>query len=539
MQTNMQHTPPRTLSTAWTVQAQRSADRTALIFQGKHWSYGELHRASGDAARRLAARELERGDRVILMMDNGPAFLATFLGCQLLGLVPVPVSPKSSVARVRYLVEDSEAALLVIEPSLSERVRAGHEVQPYGRRILMLQPQPDAMPVEFASLDAGDCALIQYTSGSSADSKGVMINHRAALENIRGFSAEMALAPGDVFSSLLPLFHDMGLMCFGLAPLLLGYPLVLYRAESLSLTAWLAGIARHGVTITGAPDSLLQIANRVVDDPAAYPLQSLRMLICGSEPVRRSSIEAFGSRFGVFDAIKPAYGMAELTLCASITPANAPPRIDAQGRVASGRAIQGVELRIGTEHGGVADEPGVCGEILVRSPAVMSGYWESPVSTAAAFHPFGYLRTGDLGYLDSDGYLYVIGRLKNMIIRGGEKFSPHDLEAASQDLSAIRRAAVIQSQRAEARIIAVLEVDRRLLHDSEVLARLSRQYRSAAFARAGIAPDSCWFVCGGQIPCTENGKMRHATLRAEIDAGRFVAAWSDTSQEERHVAAVA
>jgi fatty-acyl-CoA synthase len=530
---------PQTIAAAWLEQAGRSPERTALIFDDEHWSYADLHRSSCQAAHQLAARGVARGERVILMMDNGPRLLASFFGCQMLGVIAVPVSPKSGVKRLRYLLDDSEAAVVLIEPALSERTRSLHRAQAYGERIVTLEPQPPAATLECVTVDAGDCAFIQYTSGSSGDSKGVMISHRAALENIHGFSAEMALTRSDVFSSLLPLFHDMGLMCFGLAPLLQGYPLVLYRAESLSLYPWLSGIRTHGVTITGAPDSLLQIANRVIDDPAPYDLHSLRMLICGSEPVRRDSIQTFGLRFRILHAIKPAYGMAELTLCATITPVYEPARIDAQGRVASGRRIRGVEVRIAPEQGACSDEMTDCGEILVRSPSAMSGYWRRPAESAAAFDAQGYLRTGDIGYLDGLGYLYVVGRLKNMLIRGGQKFSPHDLEAAAQEIPAIRRAAVVQSDREDASIIAVLEVDRLLLRDPAELQRLARQYRKAAYARAGIPPDSCWFVWGGRIPCTENGKMQHAALRAQIDSGEFFATWSDTSEVNVHVTPVA
>ena len=530
---------PATIGAAWIERARQSPERTALIFEDERWSCADLHRAACQSAHQLSEHGVARGDRVILMMDNGPRFLAGFLGCQMLGLIPVPVSPKSGVKRVRYLLDDSEAALLVIEPAMSERTRSLHRSQSYGERIVTLEPRPAAGPVDWTAVEADDCALIQYTSGSSGDSKGVMISHRAALENIRAFSAQMALTPGDVFSSLLPLFHDMGLMCFGLAPLLQGHTLVLYRAESLSLYPWLSGIRAHRVTVTGAPDSLLQIANRLIENPAPYDLRGLRMLICGSEPVRRDSIRTFALRFGVLHAIKPAYGMAELTLCATITPAYEPVRIDAWGRVASGRCIPGVDVRIAPEPGACGDEMNGCGEILVRSPAAMSAYWRRPQETAAAFDANGYIRTGDLGYIDPTGYLFVVGRLKNMLVRGGEKFSPHDLEAAAQDIPEIRRAAVVQSGREHASIIAVLEVDRLLLRDHAELKRLARQYRSAAHARAGIAPDSCWFIWGGRLPYTENGKMQHAALRAQIDSGEFFATWSDTSEVDVHAAPVA
>ena len=120
----------------------RSPQRTALIFEDERWSYAELHRAACQAARQTVGVEgLTRGDRVILMMDNGPAFVSAFFGCQLIGVVPIPVSPNSSVQRVRYLLADSEASLVLVEPSLPERVRSLHRAQAYGARVVMLEPQ--------------------------------------------------------------------------------------------------------------------------------------------------------------------------------------------------------------------------------------------------------------------------------------------------------------------------------------------------------------------------------------------------------------
>lgn len=528
-----------TLAAAWLAQVGRTPQRIALVFDDERWSYADLHRAARQAARQLEECGLIQGERVIVMMDNGPAFVAAFLGCQLLGVVPVPVSPRSSLQRVRYLLDDSEASIVLVEPALPERLRALHRAQAYGARIVTLEPRYDDRELPCPTHTADDCAFIEYTSGSGGDSKGVMISHRAVLTNIRSFSAALGLTGRDIFSSLLPLYHDMGLVCFGLAPLLSGRMLVLHRADSLSLYPWLSSIAKYRATITGAPDSLLQIANRVVDEPLRYDLRTLRLLICGSEPVRRETIEIFGSRFGVPHAIKPAYGMAELTLCATITPAHEPARVDERGHVASGWPIDGVDIRIATDDGTCTDCPGVCGEIRVRSPAAMSGYWMRQRETVEAFDEQGYMRTGDLGYLDAQGCLYVVGRRKNMLVRSGEKYSPHDLEAAAQEISAICRAAVVQSQRDDARIIAVLEVDRPLLQNTTELHRLARLYRSAAHARAGLAPDGCWFVPGGSLPCTENGKMRHAALRAQIDRGEFLATWSDTSPAESHADAVA
>ncbi|MET3133692.1 acyl-CoA synthetase (AMP-forming)/AMP-acid ligase II [Oxalobacteraceae bacterium GrIS 1.11] len=513
----------------WRARAHRMPDATALIFEQRHWHYEELYQASARAACALRRLGLQAGQRVILMMDNGPGFLAAFLGCQLLGLLPVPASPKSSGARIAYLLADSGARLLLIEPGIGARARALHQAQPYHERMLelALDTAEDVNELEAAPVDPQACAFIQYTSGSTGHSKGVMISHLACLENIRAFCASMALTRQDVLSSLLPLYHDMGLMCFGLAPLLLGHPLVLYPQESISLYRWLAGVAKHRVSITGAPDSLLQIANRVVEKPSDYSLQNLRMLICGSEPVRRDSVENFGRRFGVAHAIKPAYGMAELTLCATLTAAGAPLRIDDHGNVASGQAIDGVSVAIRADDGSRNCAPHVRGEIVVRSRSAMSGYWGRPDESATAFDADGFLATGDLGYLDADGYLFVIGRKKNMLVRAGQKYSPHDMEMAAAGIPEVRRAAVVQLPDASAAIVAALEVDRRLLQQPTLLAVLARTYRQAAFAQAGVAPDACWFLAGGTIPSTENGKFRHAALGAMIAAGVLRPGWAD------------
>lgn len=530
-----------TLAAAWRRQVRRAEGDTALVFDERRWTYAVLHAAVVRAAAAYAAQGLQRGDRVVLLLENGPGFVAAFLACQWLGLVPVPLSPRSTAERVGYVLRDCGAVLAVIEPSLAARVRAQHEQQAYGPRLYRFDVDAVA-PADTPPLVAMACedpAFIQYTSGSTGESKGVVITHRAALENIRAFTRDMALRQGDVFASLLPLFHDMGLVCFGLAPLLLGHPLVLFRAESLSLYRWLDGIAQYRVSITGAPDSLLQIANRVVHDPAAQDLRTLRMLICGSEPVRRHSVEDFGRRFGVLDAIKPAYGMAELTLCATLTPVDQPLRVSEAGHVASGRPIDGVELRVRTADGTVTRQAGVRGEVLVRSPAAMRGYWNRADATAQAFDAHGYLCTGDVGYLDGEGYLYVVGRQKNLLVRGGEKYSPHDLEMAAQPMADIRRAAVVQLGDEAAAIVAVLEVDRLRLGDAGWRAGLARHFRQAAFAAAGLQPDACWLVAGGRIPTTENGKFRHAALRDMIERGELRPEWADVELEPAHAAHVA
>lgn len=535
------------LGQAWSEIAKAAPGEVSLIHDEHAWSYAELYRHSCLCRAHFDQLGIGAGERVVLMLDNGPNFLAAFMGCQLAGIVPVPVSPKSSVERLSYLLTDSAARLVLIDRTLSSRSLAVHAQSAYGNLLSQLpEPSSAAAPVDrvCAAISPECCAFMQYTSGSTGDSKGVMISHRAVLTNINGFTAKMALdARRDVFSSLLPLFHDMGLVCFGLAPLLLGMPLVLYRQEALSLYRWLEGIGHHQVTVSGAPDSLLHLANRVVAAPKDYRLDSLRLLICGSEPVRAATVNLFAERFAVRHAIKPAYGMAELTLCATLTAVDESLHIDSAGHVASGRAIPGVALRIRTDDGMQAQQPGTVGEILVASPAAMLGYWNKPEATTAVVTAEGYIATGDFGYLDADGHLFVLGRLKNLLIRGGEKYSPHDLESTALAWPEVRRAAVVQIDDATQQIVAVLEVDRLLLKDPSALAVLGNAISQATHARCGLVADQYGFVPSGAIPATENGKTRHLELRRLIANGQLQPHWTDLARgvprQEHHAAATA
>lgn len=520
----------RHIDAAWRARVSRGG--VALIWEDEPLQAHELDWLVESCARWLHAggerrRPVLPGDRVMLVMDNGPAMLAAFLACQRLGAIAVPVSHRSDGRRLASLAADCDPAVMLTDTGIP----APHpDVPGWQDHAHLSCPWPatwpeDAPALPAVSIDGDACALIQYTSGSTGEAKGVMISHAAALANIRAFSAIMDIGPDDVHGSMMPLFHDMGLMCFGLAPLLLGNPLVLHRADALSLRSWLRSIETHGVTISGAPDTLLSLALRVLHDDERFDLQSLRMLICGSEPVRADTLAAFGRRWSLEGRLKPAYGMAELTLCATLTGADEDFVVDHDRHVSNGRAIPGVSVRIRPEGPGQRH-----GEIMVRSPSAMSGYWGRKEATTAMFDAEGYLHTGDIGYLDDEQRLYILGRHRNMLIRGGEKHSPHDIETAASSIGCIRRAAVIQTQDRHARIICLLDMERRLLHDPSRLDDLARQVRRAIQQRGCLSPDVCAFVPAGSIPVTDNGKVRHADLRARWQDGSLPIAWCDREE---------
>ena len=519
------------IDAAWRARVTRGG--SALIWEDQQIQAQELEYQVSHGAHWLETghgkRGVRPGDRVMLVMDNGPAMLASFLACQRLGAIAVPISHRASPERLSCLAKDCTPTAIVLDDTLSAHRQEDHQQQDYApllRTWPNAWPACNAPPVCCPITDPGTCALIQYTSGSTADAKGVMISHAAVLANVQAFSERMEVCSSDVYGSMLPLFHDMGLMCFGLAPLLLGCPLVLHRADALSLRSWLESIGKHGVTISGAPDTLLALSLRVIHDETSVNLQSLRMLICGSEPVHPDTLQAFAQRWNVKGCIKPAYGMAELTLCATLTAPAEDFVVDTEGHVSNGRPITGVSVRIRPEQ---PDQR--YGEIMVRSPASMMGYWRQTQASKDMFDAEGYLHTGDIGYLDNAHRLFVLGRERNVLIRGGKKHSPHDLEMAARSTPGIRRAAVIQAQDRHAQIICLLEVEHHLLQEDAQIPTLVSRVRLAIQHRTGLSPDICACLPAGCSPVTDNGKVRHALLRTAWENGKLPIRWREQSRE--------
>ena len=260
--------------------------------------------------------------------------------------------------------------------------------------------------------------------------KGAVISHRAVLANLRGFTRELPVdGERDVLSSMMPLFHDMGLVCFGLGALYTGAPLVLYRQEAISLYHWLEGFARHRVTISGGPNIFLHLANRVVRDPTKYDLRSMRAFICGSEPISPAVVRVFEDRYRVKGKVKPAYGMAEITLCATLTAANDTYRVIDDRYISCGKPLEDVRIAILTSDRGVTREPYVSGEVLIETPSLMEGYLHRPELTQQTKYGAAATAPGTSASLDEEGRVYISGRKSNLIFRGGEKLAPSDLES--------------------------------------------------------------------------------------------------------------
>lgn len=503
-----------------------SGDRPYFHLYGETVSYARLWAQSaryGGALRRAGVRA---GDRVGLIFPTCAEFFYTFLGTLRLGAIPVPLYPTLGVEGTAAILRDAAPVAVATIGWFRAQVDASVALAPTVRAVLE-PPELEAGNPLAADADAApqDLALIQYTSGSTGRPRGVMLTHDNVLSTCR-FMAELASLRGeDRVVSWLPLYHDMGLIGCSFTPPLRATPLWLLPPDLRAPRVWLETITEVRGTFTVAPDFGYRNCVRHVRDPAGLDLTSLRAALSGAEPVRLSTIRAFEERFGVKDVIAPCYGLAEATLAVTIWPFREPVRTDASGRFVSvGRAQPPVAVRIlpPQEDGsplpaleGVPGlPPGVEGEICVKSPGVMRGYFRDPEGTARVLSPDGWLRTGDLGFLDAEGFLYVTGRLKDLIVLGGENLAPSDVEDLVDQLAGVRYSAAVgvDSERTGTQRLYVVAEIREEHAPFETYHRLVSEIVRRVHEARGHRPARVLLVRPGTIPKTSSGKLQRSRL---------------------------
>jgi acyl-CoA synthetase (AMP-forming)/AMP-acid ligase II len=482
-------------------------------------TYGALW----DMARRygagLAAAGVARGDRVVILLPTCKEFFATFFGVMAVGAIPVPLYPTFGPDELASIFGHAKPQAAVTISWFEATVRKAQEHAPALGRIL--EPDdldhPAAEPV-WPALDGEETAFLQYTSGSTGQPKGVDLPHRSLLANIRAFVEAVQAKPGEPVVSWLPLYHDMGLIGLGLGTLYAGCHLHLLPPDLRNPRQWLELVTRTRATITASPDFGYRNCLRNIHDVAGLDLSSLRVAFTGAEPIRPDTVREFEARFGLENVMLPAYGLAEATLAVALGDLRAPIRVDRSGRfVGVGRPIPGVEVGIWEEREGQGPgrllPPGEIGEIVVQTPAAMCGYYRDPAATARAFRS-GWLHTGDLGYRDPDGYLFVVGRQKDVIIVRGENLMPLDVEKVVDAVPGVRYSAAvgITSERlGTQRLVVVAEMRRPDAGPSEA-SGLVRRIVTAVHRIRGFRPSRVLLVRPGTIPKTTSGKIQHARL---------------------------
>ncbi|MEV5937914.1 AMP-binding protein [Streptomyces sp. NPDC051994] len=459
--------PPETVLHSFRAAVERAPDRTALAYFDGRLSYQETDALSDSVAGHLAARGLVRGDRVALMLQNTPHFVIALLGAWKAGATVVPLNPMYKSAEVAHVLKDSEAAALICSDRAWEGylrdTAAGSPVRTVltaceldlqtrnDERVLGFErlPRPTdtddlvavarqglAAPAE-RELSAHDTALISYTSGTSGTPKGAMNTHRGITYNAERQRTGHPIAEGSGYFALAPLFHITGMVCELAACVANAGTLVLaYRFHPGVV---LDAFAEHRPAYTVGPSTAF-MALAATPGITREHFACFQVISSGGAPLPPALVEKFRDGFGPY--IRNGYGLTECTApCASVPPEKEAPVDPVSGTLSVG--VPGPETLVRILDPAGDEVPfGEQGEIVVRGPQVVPGYWRRPDATAEAF-PDGELRTGDIGFMDRDGWLYVVDRMKDMINASGFKVWPREVEDVLYTHPAVREAAVI------------------------------------------------------------------------------------------------
>ncbi len=376
---------------------------------------------------------VERGDRVALQLPNIPAFVAFYFATLRLGAVVVPMNPLLTEAETLYGLSDSGARVLLAHGATGGAIESSAAV----KVIPVDDPWAADLTADFvadpdvAGVDPQDTAVILYTSGTTGRPKGAELTHRNLSLNVREVVKALSLAEDDVFLGVLPLYHSFGQTCTLNATVVLGARLALLTRFEERAAVDL--IDREGVTVLMAVPTMFAAITSVAEDPGRF--RTLRLCLSGGAPLPREQMEAFRRATGA--EVLESYGLSETS------PGTTVNRLEGGNRVGSvGRPIAGVEIRI-FDDAGEEVPTGETGQIAIRGHNVMKGYWRREQATEEAITADGWFLTGDLGRLDDDGFLYVVGRLKDVIIRGGLNVYPREVEELLHEHPAVREVAVV------------------------------------------------------------------------------------------------
>ncbi|MEE1928862.1 fatty acyl-AMP ligase [Streptomyces sp. TRM 70351] len=561
-------------------QAARQPDEIAYVFlrngedQAESVTYRQLEAAARIRAAALRSSGLT-GGRVLLMYPAGLEFVRALLGCMRGQVVAAPVqvpARREHLRKIRRISEDAGTSVVLTTTGVKADVEGRFTGAPE-MAGLTLVPTDDAQPSGIAAEPgtapvAGDIALLQYTSGSTGEPKGVMIRHANFLSNAVQTEQQRPLGSGGRMVSWLPNFHDMGMMFGVVLPLYAGVPSYLMAPAAFIRrpARWLEAIARFGATHSVAPSFAYEMcaqAARRGDMTEVGDLSRWRFAGNGAEPVRHTAIEAFCAAFEPHGfgrhAMCPGYGLAENTLTATATPDGHRPTIawlsaqalragrvepavprspGASAVVSCGTPVPGTSVMIADP---VTRQPvgeGRVGEIWLAGPSVAAGYWRRPHDSERVFHarpahdqdshvppqthhqPSGYLRTGDLGYFMA-GELYVTGRLKDVIVRQGQNHYPQDIEfSAERAVSGLHpncAAAFSLDDGWHERLIVVVEADGRVLRETGP-SGVCDKVRRIVHAAHRLPVHEVVVVRRGALPKTSSGKIqRQACRQAYLD----------------------
>jgi fatty-acyl-CoA synthase len=496
------------------------ADLPYILFGDQTLTYRQIDERAAALAASLHELGVARGDRLALVLPNWPEFAIAAFAAAKLGVVLVPLNPREPAAELQYMLRHSEAAAVVTAeeyhgvdflnvfedllahlPDLRYVITVGPEDLWYDDRIYQFEDLVSAgegktFPHAEEALD--DAFGIVYTSGTTGKPKGVVVSHGNLLAAAAGTVEPVGLTPGDVVSGVTALFHVFGLGPGLIGTLLAGATLVLQEdfdpVESLDL------IERYGVTVHyGVPTVFLTELREV--ELGSRNLSTLRAGVVAGAPIGDGTLRRIRER--LCPGLQVAYSLTETASTVAITRPDDPAE---KQRFTLGRPIAGTEIRVIDEAGTVLPVESV-GELTVRGPGVMLGYYRQPRETRLAFDEEGFLRTGDLGMVDEEGFVHVVARTNDVIIRGGVNVYPREVEDRLQAHPAIGQAVIIGAPDdvlGEAVCACVVPVEGALVTAEEI-----RTWCRDAIAEHKV-PDLVRFF--ERLPVTASGKVRRAEL---------------------------
>jgi acyl-CoA synthetase (AMP-forming)/AMP-acid ligase II len=519
-------------------------------------TYSELDRQARSIAVLLQSLGVS-GERVLLLYPPGLEYIAAFFGCLYAGAIAVPLYPprhNRTLARILNVIEDAQPAITLTTSQILLRVSrlTAASGSLISMRWLAFDGETIGAEREWREphLTGDSLAFLQYTSGSTGEPKGVMLNHQNLIHNSDLLSRFLESTPESYFVSWLPLYHDMGLIAAILQPLYVGFPCAFMSPASFLQrpARWLEAISRYKATISGAPNFAYDLCARKIgpDERAQLDLSGWRVAFNGAEPIFHETLERFTGAFAdcgfLPETFYPCYGLAEATLFVSGGQVNKVPvvtkfQMDELGNyraipfdegksgdrmlVSSGAVSCGQRVAIVRPDRLTECPDGEVGEVWVSGPSIAKGYWRRQAETEQVFQAFlsgtgegPFLRTGDLGFT-LKGELFITGRLKDLIIIDGQNHYPQDLElTVERSHSAIRPgccAAFSIEAGGREQLVVMAELDRRYRHlDSNEILKAVRQ---AIAEQHDLRLWRLSLIGTGEIPKTSSGKIQRQACR--------------------------
>jgi len=514
--------------------------------------FAQLHEESRRVAAALQVRGVQPGDHVAVLGPTSRSLMTIVQGCWLAGaasmVLPLPMrmaSLEAFVEGTRARIRHGDAKLLLIDDALAafyEAAPGDPPTEPMAAVLPGATGVPTADRWEKPVADPERLVILQYTSGSTSEPKGVMIPDRVLRANLDACCEAADLSPDDVMVSWLPLYHDMGLVGFLALPLTTGTTLVQAAPQDFMAKplAWMRWISDYRGTATAGPNFSWVLATRALRRAEGLDLSSLTLALSGAEPVDPAAVDAFvteAARFGFrAGGVFPAFGMAEVAIGGSFPVRGrglvcdvvdrevlerdrlAKPvvvhdpddlALSARSLPLLGRPVPGLEMRIVDPDTRAELPERHVGELLIRGTSVTTGYYKRPEATAALFHD-GWLCTGDLAYL-LDGELVLCGRIKDVIIVGGRNVFPEDIERAVGAIDGVRAGNVIafgmDGYKGKESVVVVAE------SKGGDLDAIRQAVHHRTLEVCGLPPRDVLLVQAGTLPKTSSGKLQRARCR--------------------------